>query len=66
MLNVRNEGTEAFEFQMLLHTYWKVEVRCHYRVVEAKASGLSIGGGIEIVECSSILTQYNRTSPAQQ
>jgi len=27
MLNVRNEGKEAFEFQMLLHTYFKVKVR---------------------------------------
>lgn len=26
MLNVRNEGKEAFEFQMLLHTYFKVDV----------------------------------------
>ncbi|KAF1823618.1 galactose mutarotase-like protein [Dissoconium aciculare CBS 342.82] len=25
MLNVRNEGTEAFEFQFLLHTYFRVE-----------------------------------------
>lgn len=25
MLNVRNEGKEAFEFQMLLHTYFKVD-----------------------------------------
>jgi glucose-6-phosphate 1-epimerase len=27
MLNVRNEGTEAFEFQFLLHTYFHVDVR---------------------------------------
>jgi glucose-6-phosphate 1-epimerase len=26
MLNVRNEGKEAFEFQMLLHTYFKIDV----------------------------------------
>jgi glucose-6-phosphate 1-epimerase len=26
MLTVRNEGKEAFEFQMLLHTYFKVKV----------------------------------------
>ncbi|KAK6427959.1 hypothetical protein LTR95_015900, partial [Oleoguttula sp. CCFEE 5521] len=25
MLNVRNEGKEAFEFQMLLHSYWTVD-----------------------------------------
>lgn len=25
MLNVRNEGTAAFEFQMLLHTYFRIE-----------------------------------------
>jgi D-hexose-6-phosphate mutarotase len=25
-LNVRNEGKESFEFQMLLHTYFKVDV----------------------------------------
>ena len=27
MLNVRNEGKESFEFQMLLHTYFYVDVR---------------------------------------
>ena len=27
MLNVRNEGGEAFEFQMLLHTYLRIQVR---------------------------------------
>jgi glucose-6-phosphate 1-epimerase len=26
MLNVRNEGKESFEFQMLLHTYFKIDV----------------------------------------
>lgn len=26
MLNVRNEGKEAFEFQMLLHSYFRVKV----------------------------------------
>jgi glucose-6-phosphate 1-epimerase len=26
MLNVRNEGKESFEFQMLLHTYFKCDV----------------------------------------
>lgn len=26
MLNVRNEGKQSFEFQMLLHTYFKVDV----------------------------------------
>jgi len=26
MLTVRNEGKEAFEFQMLLHTYFRVKV----------------------------------------
>jgi len=26
MLNVRNEGKEAFEFQFLLHTYFRVKV----------------------------------------
>lgn len=28
MLNVRNEGKEAFEFQMLLHTYLRIKVCC--------------------------------------
>lgn len=28
MLNVRNEGDEAFDFQMLLHSYWAVKVCC--------------------------------------
>ena len=27
MLNVQNKGQESFEFQMLLHTYWKIDVR---------------------------------------
>ena len=27
MLNVRNEGKESFEFQMLLHSYFRVDVR---------------------------------------
>lgn len=27
MLNVRNEGKESFDFQMLLHSYWRVDVR---------------------------------------
>ena len=27
MLNVQNKGQESFEFQMLLHTYFKIEVR---------------------------------------
>ena len=26
MLKVQNKGKESFEFQMLLHTYWKVDV----------------------------------------
>lgn len=26
MMNVRNEGNKAFEFQMLLHSYFKVKV----------------------------------------
>lgn len=26
MLNVTNQGKEAFEFQMLLHSYWRVDV----------------------------------------
>lgn len=26
-MNVRNEGKESFEFQMLLHTYLRVKVR---------------------------------------
>jgi glucose-6-phosphate 1-epimerase len=26
VINVRNEGTEVFEFQLLLHTYLRVEV----------------------------------------
>jgi glucose-6-phosphate 1-epimerase len=27
VVNVRNEGTESFEFQVLLHTYLRVKVR---------------------------------------
>ena len=27
MLNVRNDGNESFEFQTLLHSYWKIDVR---------------------------------------
>ena len=34
MLHVRNDGKEAFEFQMLLHSYFKIAVsiipRIHY------------------------------------
>jgi len=26
MLNVQNKGKESFEFQMLLHTYFKIDV----------------------------------------
>ena len=26
MLNVQNKGQKSFEFQMLLHTYWKIDV----------------------------------------
>lgn len=28
MLNVNNQGKESFEFQMLLHSYFKVDVSC--------------------------------------
>lgn len=28
MLNVRNDGDKAFEFQMLLHSYFTVDVGC--------------------------------------
>ena len=26
MLNVNNSGDQSFEFQMLLHSYWRVDV----------------------------------------
>lgn len=47
MLNVRNEGEESFEFQMLLHTYFKIDVSCtHYSHTVAL-----------------FLTPHSRTSP---
>lgn len=30
MLNVHNKGNEPFEFQMLLHTYFKIDVSPHH------------------------------------
>lgn len=29
MLNIQNNGKESFEFQMLLHTYFQVDVSVH-------------------------------------
>jgi galactose mutarotase-like enzyme len=31
VMTVRNEGEESFEFQFLLHSYWKVQVRLLHR-----------------------------------
>ena len=31
MLNVTNQGKESFDFQMLLHSYFKVDVRSPWR-----------------------------------
>lgn len=38
MLNVRNEGKESFEFQMLLHSYFRVDVSptAHIHFVQAR------------------------------
>lgn len=36
MLNVRNEGKTSFEFQMLLHSYFRVEVSWNYSLQAAR------------------------------
>jgi len=33
MMTVRNEGEESFEFQFLLHSYWKISVGLHLPLI---------------------------------
>jgi glucose-6-phosphate 1-epimerase len=37
MLNVNNSGDQSFEFQMLLHSYWRVDVSIS--VIQATLAG---------------------------
>jgi glucose-6-phosphate 1-epimerase len=41
MLNVRNDGKESFEFQMLLHSYFAIEVSVGETFVEKLCNGIA-------------------------
>ncbi|GAB7366452.1 hypothetical protein MBLNU230_g8248t1 [Neophaeotheca triangularis] len=56
MLNVRNEGKEAFEFQMLLHTYFQID-----DISKVKVNGL---GSTTYVDKVLNASEHQQTDPS--
>ncbi|EMC99497.1 hypothetical protein BAUCODRAFT_338824 [Baudoinia panamericana UAMH 10762] len=56
MLNVRNEGKESFEFQMLLHTYFKIP-----DISKATINGL---GSVTYIDKMLNATEHQQTNPS--